>query len=49
MANLVTSSSKASYLLFYELCDSYADLYEFFINKYPEMQTRNLVIRIFTF
>lgn len=46
MANLVMSSSEASYLLFYKLCDSYISI---FISKYPEMQTRNLVIRIFTF
>ena len=44
MANLVMSSSEASYLLFYKLCD-----FSIFISKYPEMQTRNLVIRIFTF
>ena len=47
MANLVMSSSEASYLLFYKLCDSYE--ISIFISKYPEMQTRNLVIRIFTF
>ena len=49
MANLVMSSSEASYLLFYKLCDSYRICISIFISKYPEMQTRNLVIRIFTF
>ena len=48
MANLVMSSSEASNLLFYKRCDSYERFIRI-ISKYPEMQTRNLVIRIFTF
>ena len=49
MANLVMSSSEASNLLSYKQCDSYEKCISIFISKYPEMQTRNLVIRIFTF